>query len=358
MELTDIAVLRLQAQHIAQADFAKPEAVVKHLLAMQAQDYPGALWSVGLRTKDSTLADVEQAIVDRKIVRTWPMRGTLHLMHADDAAWMVRLLASRATAAAKGRRLTLGLSDAVMKEVEALTRTELSGGKVIRRDDFQKLLREKVTGVKIEAAHYGHILRNFGEQGIVCFGPHDGKQPTFVLMDDWLPQPKEKNRDEALQELATRYFVSHGPATLKDFAGWTMLTMGDARKALELALPELESEVVSSTTYYFSRNLKLADTPSVFLLPGFDEYLLGYKDRSAALTAEHSQRIVPGNNGMFIATIILDGQVIGTWKKKVTKQAVTIEPEIFSPNFKVPPKLLSKAAERYGYFAGLVPKIT
>jgi len=353
----DVARLRLISQGIAQTSLETPESVVHHLLAMQAQDYPGALWAVGLRMRKPDVAAIEQAITDRKIVRTWPMRGTLHFMHAADARWLVELLAPRVTTSAKGRRLNLGLTDTVMAEAEAILRTELSSGKVVRRDSLRRALATGVRGVAIEAPQFGHILRNFGERGIICFGPHDGKQPTFVLLDDWLPKTPARDRDEALGELARRYFTSHGPATLRDFAGWGYLTMGDARTALELARAELETIVVSDTVYYIGRVLEPVDTPRVCLLPGFDEYMLGYKDRSAALATAHSQKIIPGNNGMFLPTVILDGRVVGTWKRTVRKSGVGITLALFDPSIDLPQADLQSAVSRYGTFLGMAASV-
>lgn len=324
MKQRDIGSMRLAAQHMTSDLFDTPEAVVRHLLAMQAQDYNGALWSIGLRTKQSTRYDVEQAIRDRKIVRTWPMRGTLHFLHADDVHWMVALLAGRATAAAKSRRIKqLGLTDAVVDEAERALRNALHGGKSILRGDVVGLLHDKVKGIEITNQHTQHLMRNFGERGIICFGPYEGKQPTFVLLDEWIPKPVEKPRSEALHELALRYFVSHGPATLKDFSGWGMMTMTDAKAGLAAAEAQLDQATIDATTYYFARNLAHAPTHDALLLPGFDEYLLGYKDRSAVLDLAHAQKVVPGNNGMFLPTVVQDGQVVGLWQRKHTAKAVT-----------------------------------
>jgi len=340
-----IANMRLAAQHIAQADFARPEDAVRHLLALQAQDYPGALWAIALRAHHCTAADVEQAIRDRKIVRTWPMRGTLHMLHADDVRWMLNLLAPRATAAAKTRRLALGLTDEVMTEAETCVRSLLAGGTVMRRDILQKELGKRLTGITMDASHFGHILRNFGERGITCFGPHEGKQPTFVLLDDWVPKSPLPDKPAALAELTRRYFISHGPATLKDLAGWGMLTMTDAKTGLAAVSDQLDSAEFAGATYYYAKGLQPAAEPNVFLLPGFDEYVLGYKDRSAAVPDEHSQKVVPGNNGMFKATIVVNGQIVGTWKR-ANRKALQIEASYFAKEYPLPQAIL----DRYGQF--------
>lgn len=344
-----IALQRLISQKISRPEFQKPEDTVKHLLAMQAQDYGGALWSIGLRTKGCTQADVEKAIADRKIVRTWPMRGTLHCVHADDVHWLLDLLAPRATAAAKTRRLSLGLTDEVMGEAEKIIREALTGGKYVRRDELMRILSAKVSGIVMGNNQAGHIFRNFGERGIVCFGPHDGKQPTFVLLDEWVSKGETMDHETALGQLAERYFASHGPALVTDLAGWAGITMGDARKGLEHAGKALVSTEIEGKLYYHTANIpKTDDASAAQLLPGFDEYILGYKDRSAVLTAEHSAKIVPGGNGMFLPTILVDGQVVGTWKRTVKKTGVDIRYIFFDKVYSE--KLFQAAADRYKRF--------
>lgn len=329
MTTNDIGPLRLRAQGIAEAADT-PQAAVRHLLAMQAQDYNGALWSVGLRTKNPSKKAVERAIADHEIVRTWPMRGTLHFLHADDVHWMVELLAPRATQAAQSRRVKqLGLTDTVVDEAEAIMRGALKGGKSIVRGDVVTLLQD-VKGLKIDNQHTQHLMRNFGERGIICFGPNEGKQPTFVLLDEWVPKQVPKLREDALIELATRYFISHGPATLKDFAGWGMMMMRDAKFGLEGALPKLATSYIDGTVYYHEPGLKPAHMKPL-LLPGFDEYLLGYKAREDVLNGEHAKKIVPGGNGMFLPTIVADGRVVGLWRKTVKARGVTHEYEFFGP---------------------------
>jgi hypothetical protein len=358
MQQPTIAHLRLTSQRIGQADFKRPEDVVRHMLAMQAQDYTGALWSIGLRMTNSTQEAVEEAIKTRKIVRTWPMRGTLHFLHADDAKWMVKLLAHRATQSAKGRRLALGLDDMVMTHAEAVVREALSDGKSMRRDELMKLLSERVTTTSIGNQEAGHVFRNLAEHGVLCFGVHDGKQPTFVLMDEWIPDAQDKEHDEAVGLLAERYFVSHGPATLQDFAGWGFMTMTEAKQGLEIAGSKLTKLEVDGLTYYMAHSGKVAPpTSSTFLLPGFDEYILGYKDRRSVLATEHSQKVVPGNNGMFLSTIIVDGAVVGTWKHVVKAGVLQITPQYFDEVEFQAQELLVPAAQKYANFIGHTGKI-
>ena len=350
MNTKDIARLRLFAQHIAQKDFTSAVDVARHLVALQAQDYSGALWSVALRTKHLKREDVEKAIVERTIVRTWPMRGTLHLLAAEDVRWVVALLAPRATAAAAGRRRQLEIDEVVIEKAKAIIISALEGGKCLSRQQLCDRMDQH--GVSTAGQRGIHLLRHFSELGLLCFGPHDGKQPTFVLVDEWLPPTPPKERDEALGELTLRYFTSHGPASLKDFAGWGMLTMKDAKLGLEIAKNDLETVIVDGIEYWFSERNTSAAT-IVRLLPGFDEFMLGYKDRSASLKPEHSQRIVPGGNGMFLPTVVIDGIVCGTWRRiqRSKRQEIVISP--FAPISARYNKTIDDEVVRYGQYSAV-----
>ena len=348
MNATNIAKLRLSSQHIAQADFARAEDVVAHMGAMQAQDYPGALWSIGLRTHDLTQSDVERAITERKIIRTWPMRGTLHFVAAEDARWMIKLLATRATAAAATRRKQLEIDDTVIAKSRTVIENALSGGKCLTRARLCEQLDKN--GIATAGQRGIHLLRHFSELGVLCFGPHEGKQPTFVLMEEWLPPTRELSYEESLAELTERYFTSHGPATLQDFAGWTKLTLTDARLGLSAAASALTKETVGETDYWFGPHMQPDTTFSAYLLPGFDEYMLGYKNRSAALPLVHAEKIVPGGNGMFRPTVVLNGQVAGTWKKIVRKSGIRLQLEPFRPFAAEELKHIETAAKRYSAF--------
>lgn len=349
-----IGLLRLAAHRITTSRFTRPDDAVRHMVAMQAQDYNGGLWSVGLRTNDATQKDVEQDIIDRKIVRTWPMRGTLHFVHTDDIHWLLATTAGRATAMAKSRRIQqLGLSDTIVEKAEAIVRSELAGGTIITRSDMTQLLKEKITAITISNQHVQHLMRNFGERGVICFGPHREKQPTFVLLDDWIgKRTVEKTREDALAELAKRYFTSHGPATLKDFSGWGMLTVADAKAGLAAVRADLRELVINDTVYYCAPDCALIAQPDTLLLPGFDEYVLGYKQRDAILQPEYMARVVPGNNGMFLATVVEDGIIVGTWKKTVKKDSISFTYNNFEPH--TSPQLNTKRSEdRYRQFLSL-----
>lgn len=298
--------------------------VVRRAGAMQAQDLDGVLWSLGLRT-GLTQAAVEQAIADRHLVRTWPMRGTLHLVPAQDARWMCALLAGPSIRAAERMRAHLGIEEQhLATAVDTLT-AALTGGAVLTRAAAVEALGR--AGLDTSGQRGYHYLVRLAQAGLICQGPREGKQQTFVALDAWVPQHVEPSREEAMARLADRYVASHGPVTERDFAGWCGQNLGFAREAIALAGSAIVRERRDDVEY-----LVHADAPTdvtlsraVHLLPGFDEFMLGYKDRSAVITREHEAIVVPGRNGVFSRTVVTGGRVVGRWRSVVRRGSLGVQ---------------------------------
>jgi hypothetical protein len=345
--------LRLLAQGIAHPAASSPEAVVTHLGAVQAQDYPGALWSIAVRTPGATRADVERAVTERTIVRTWPMRGTLHFVPAADAAWMLRLLAPRVLRGRASVYRYHELDDATWRKARLVIERALARERVMtRRALFAELDAARVA----TSGQRGiHILQRLSMELMLCQGPHLRREPTFTLFDDWIRSSRTLARDEALLLLGRRYFASHGPASLRDFANWTGLTMADARTALHLARPFLDRVDAGAGEMWMSSTLNAEEAPVARsqLLPGFDEYLLGYRDRSAVLDAAHTELITPGRNGVFQATLVVDGRVRGTWRRSSRRQGTMLRVQPFGPLPAPVRKAVATAADRYARFLGV-----
>ncbi|HJP81068.1 MAG TPA: winged helix DNA-binding domain-containing protein [Candidatus Saccharimonadales bacterium] len=356
MNHSEIARYSLAAQHITQPDFTSAEEVVRYMGAMQAQDYPGALWSVALRTPTLTRKDVEAAIENRSIVRSWPMRGTLHFVAAADIRWITQLLAPRVLQSAAGRERQLDLNEEAFKKARDVIVKALADVPQLERSEL--LLALEHAGIATENQRGYHILWRFAQEGLICFGSHVGKQPSFALLDTWIPSHDPlPDRATALRELAIRYFVSHGPATLKDFAGWGSMTLTNAKQAIEYAGTEIAQSLIDGELYWHAPSLREPASHSTLLLPGFDEFLLGYKDRSAMLEPDGLQRIVPGGNGMFRPTIVVDGHVDGTWKKtpKAKEIILTLEPFVLLPAHVI--KDIEQVARRYSIFLEIPVKL-
>jgi hypothetical protein len=330
--LHEVALLRLVAQWVAGPQ-GTPVEVVRRLGAVQGQDFPGAITSVALRTAARRRKDVEVALDDGEIVRSWPMRGTLHLLAADDAHWMLELLASRSLTALTARWAQLGLSEADAERARELVTAALAGGGRMRRADLLTAIEDG--GVATTGQRGYHLLGYLARTGTLCLGPTDGAgEQLLVLLDDWVPAPRRPARDEALGELTLRFFRGHGPATVHDLARWAGLPLRDVRAGLAIARPQLAALDVDGVEHLLDPEVpdRLAacrqEADGVFLLPGFDEFVLGYRDRTTILGPEFAERIVPGSNGMFRPTVVLGGRVVGTWQwtGRGAKRAVTATP--------------------------------
>jgi Winged helix DNA-binding domain len=339
---------RLTNQHIARPAFDDPAAVVRWLGAVQAQDYLGGLWAVGLRTRSATEASVEDAIARGEFVRTWPMRGTLHFVAAADVRWMLSLLAPRTRTATSARWRQLELDHAVMARSAKVAEKALVGGKRVRRDALYALWNK--AGIATHDSRGLHILGHLAQTGLICFGPREGKQQTFTLVEEWLPTARPLERDVALGELARRYCTSHGPATLHDFSWWSGLTVTDARAGLDGVKSSLDGETLDGRTFWFSSSTASA-VKAVYLLPAWDEFTVAYRDRADILDARFT-RMVNAGGGVLKPVIVIGGTVVGTWQRTFARGKAVVRPAPFEP---LPPAVkdaLEAAARKYGRFLG------
>jgi Winged helix DNA-binding domain len=345
----DVAQQRLRTQRLTGSGFAAPADVVRWFGAVQAQDYYGALWAVGQRCANATAASVEHAIADRAIVRTWPLRGTLHFVAAEDVGWMMEHLAPRLAERTTRRFLPFGLDRRVFARCATTIVKALEGGRQLTRPK----LYERLERAGIPTAGRGlHILWQMAHDGLICFGTREGKQHTFVLLEEWVPKATRLDRDEALAELARRYFTSHGPATLQDFTWWSGLAVADARSGVAMAGIDLGRTRRSAATEFTPRTAAprtAHHAPHVVLLPPYDEYTVAYKDRSAALDPKHAAAT---RNGIFSPTIVIDGRIAGTWTSRPTASAVTISLQPLTRLTPVQSHAIAAAAARYGRFLG------
>jgi Winged helix DNA-binding domain len=345
----DIARIRLSSQLIAEPTPEPPAAVVRRLGAVQAQDYLGALWAIGLRQRAATEGAVERALADRTIVRTWPMRGTLHIVAAEDVRWMLELLTPRVVAGSAARHRELELDARVFARSGELFLRALEGGRQVARPHLYEILN--AAKISTAGSRGLHILGYHAQARLICFGAREGKQQTFALLDEWVPQAKAKEREEALAELAVRYFTGHGPATVHDFAWWSGLSVADARTGVELAKPRLTSGVIDDRTYWFAASARAprARPERAYLLPAFDEYTVAYRDRSAVLDPALTKRVNAGG-GMLNPTMVLGGRVVGTWKRTLTKASVAVGFMPFARLAKADHQAFAAAADRYAAF--------
>ncbi|TKJ35142.1 winged helix DNA-binding domain-containing protein [Blastococcus sp. CCUG 61487] len=332
---SEVGLLRLVAQGLAGPKATTAVDAVRRLTAAQGQDYPGALTSIALRTESRSRDEVVAALDRGEVVRSWPMRGTLHLTAAEDLPWMLDLLGERALAGAAPRRAALGLTDDDVARANATVVDALAGGRRLTRAEL--LAAIEAAGVAITGQRGYHLLWYAAQTGHTCLGPTADGEQLFVLLAEWVPTPRRPAREEALAELAVRFFTGHGPATVHDLARWAGLTVRDARAGLAAARPQLDSLTIEATEHFLDPAVPerlaacRAEARGTFLLPGFDEFVLGYGDRRHVLDPAFAERIVPGRNGMFLASVVVDGRIVGTWRREGSGRRRTAVGTAFRP---------------------------
>jgi Winged helix DNA-binding domain len=331
----DIVRLRLRSHALVEAELHSPVEVVERMLALQAQDFLAGKWAIGIRSPGLSSAQVDAAINSGAILRSWPMRGTLHFVPPADLNWMLQLTTRRLLAGTKTRQAQLKLDQAVIEAARAIAVDVLSGGRELSRAGFLQALDDR--GIATTNQRGYHLIWHLAQTGTLCWGRIDGKTQVLVLLDEWVTQPRLLEREEALGEFLVRYLRGHGPATIKDFAWWSQLTLADARVARAVAGDRLAELEVDGQTLHLEAATDVGELGGpirqrspVLTLGGFDEYLLGYQDRSFSVDDDKLTRVVPGKNGIFLPIMVSNGRVTGTWRRLAKGRSITVEPQPFS----------------------------
>jgi len=349
MTLTEISNLRLISQKIATPEFKTATEVVSRMGAIQAQDFLMSKWAIGVRLSDPAVDIVESSINKGEIVRIHVLRPTWHLISSADIHWMMMLSTQKIKSSFKARYKELDLTESVISKTQAIIVRKLSNGFNLTREE----LADEFTKSKIrtDANRLSHILFCAELDGLVCSGPIKKNKITYALLHEWVPKKTDLTRDEALAELAKRYFLSRFPATLEDFTWWSNLSATDSRRALDFVKSGFYSETIGAQKYWFpgSINGEISINESVYLLPAYDEFLISYRDRSSSLSLVNNKRTV-SDNGIFYPTIVVNGQVAGIWKRTVQKDKVIIRTDFFQSPGKVVRKMAEKKAELFGKF--------
>ncbi len=349
MAPTAIALRRLYQQRLSQNPFATPDEVVAWLGAVQAQDYAGAKWALGLRMQHATDDMIEQAFADGTILRTHLLRPTWHFVTPADIRWILELTAPRVNAVNAYMYRQLELDDALFVRSNAVIARALEGGQQLTRAELGLALAE--AGIVAEGMRLGYIVHRAELDAVVCSGPRRGKQFTYALLDERAPQARRLQRDEALAELTRRYYTGHGPATVRDFVWWSGLTVADAKAGLEMVASHLAHELIEGQTYWFSASMPPAAEPTeaAFLLPTYDEFLVGF----ASFGESRQGGRDAGKKVVFDSTLVIGGQVVGSWRRTFKKGAVVVEVAPFAPLSAAEGESVTAAARRYGAFLGM-----
>lgn len=328
-------------------------AVVDHLGALQGQDWRASQWAIGVRAPGATTADVAAAFNSREIVRSWPMRGTVHITRAEDIGWIQSLTGRRVVAGAPKRREFLGITDTLLDRLVSTSLDALSGGVSLNREELSTIWSD--AGIEWQSNWRYHLIWWMCQNNLATFGPIELAptaqdpasqdpapqdptsqtpteatpipEPRLVLAAEWITNPRNLEGDEALVALAHAYVRGRGAVRHKDFAWWSGLTMGDAKRGLglaadqELVAPAQLADVSGANGALWADSSALdalalpAGTLGAQLLPGFDEHLLGFTNRETQLDPQYFDRVVPGRNGVFLPTVVQEGRTVGTWKR-------------------------------------------
>lgn len=342
----NIARLRLNNQRIIASSFSKPSDVVAHLGAMQAQDYVMSKWAIGVRTPHMLEKTVEEAINEGSIVRTHILRPTWHLVAAQDIRWMLALTAPHVYRLVTYTYRQLELTEAILNKATALILKLLEGNNYLTRAELMAELGKE--GIPTNELRAAHLMFHAELNGIVCNGPMKGKQITYALMDERVPPAPTPTRDEALGQLAKRYFMSHGPATLADFVWWSGLKVTDARAGLDSIQSHLVSAKINEQVYWMPNDLPTTTQDTLHLLPAFDEFMVSYKDRTSSLSAAHQTNAISAN-GIFKPIVVVNGLVKGIWKRTLKKETVVVETTLFDAD-PLDHLLVKTAVEHYSQF--------
>jgi hypothetical protein len=358
MGTPDLARQRLVNQGLVKPALKTAREVVAMLGAVQAQDYAGAKWGIAQRTSGLSDTQSDKEIDDGTIVRTHVLRPTWHFVAATDIGWMLELTAPRVHAANAYWYRWLEVDDALARRSRSiLTKALKQGSHLTRAELGQALTRSRIdVAVPVRLAC---IVMRAELDGLICSGARRGKQFTYTLLENRVPKPAKLEREAALAELARRYFTTRGPATLDDFAWWSGLAKSDARRGVEAAASELRHEAThgkSCWTAAAERTTRVR-APLAHLLPNYDEFVVGLKDRSASGERLASAGVKPRTSALLGHSLVVNGQIVGGWQRTLAGRAAVIEPKPLTRLTKSERESVEVAARKFGRFLELTARV-
>ncbi len=342
---------RLAAQRLTGEPFADAAAAVASSGAVQAQEHAEALWSLSLRAADPGLADVQAAGDRGEILRTHVLRPTWHFVAAADLAWLLRLTGARIQAKNAGRYRELGLDAATLARVGEVWAAALADGEPRTRQELEAALRG--AGIDTAGQRIAHMLLNAELEAVITSGPRRERQHTYLRFEQRVPPAPERSRDEDVAALAQRYFASHGPATLRDFAWWSGLTVADGRAGIAAAGDRLSAQQDDEGTAWIAATDAPAPAASsgALLLGMYDEMTVAYRDlRNVAADGRVSTELLQ-------RPVVIDGETVGTWKRVLGRREVVVHATLDTRLSAGRHGALRAAAERFGAFVGLPARL-
>jgi len=315
MTIAQIIKCRLHNQQLSQQFFYDAQQAVAWMGAIQSQDYAAARWALGQRVAGANDSYIEDAFSRGDILRTHVLRPTWHFVAPADIRWMLMLTAPRIVAQCAHAYRSLELDAAVFRRSHKTLEKILAGDRQLTRDKIAAALQK--AKVNTDDLRLTHLMMRAELDGLICSGGRQGKQFTYTLLDERVPATPKLSRDEALATLTTRYFQSHGPAALNDFAWWSGLTTGIAKEGMELVRNKFINVQVDGKTYWLADDKHAAESASrrAYLLPNYDEYIVAYKDRGMLMDERHNNKLDARGNVLFNNVIIINDKVAGLWKR-------------------------------------------
>ena len=349
----DLVRERLASQFLTTRGPERASDVVRTFGAVQAQDYAGAKWALSMRARDATESEIERELIEGRILRTHVLRPTWHFVVPEDIRWMLKLTGPRISRVMGYYNRALELTPAVFKRSHAVIAKALSGGKHLTRAELAALLEKARVGA-VTGERLARIVMQAELDALVCSGAMKGKQFTYGLLDERAAASDDRSRDEALAELGRRYFFNRGPATLRDFAWWSGLTIADGKRAVQMLDKELEHTKIAAQSYWWRpRPGKTPPAgPSAHLLPNYDEYFIGFKDRSSIARRVGDTKLVSGGDALIANIVFVDGQIVGGWKRTFDRKGVIVTLKLLSRLTKAERQRIAAELDRFSAFLG------
>ena len=351
--MADIVAARLRAQHLTGQPFGDAAEAVRYFGAVQAQDYPAAKWALGLRLRAATDAGLDHAYDSGAFLRTHVLRPTWHFVAPQDIRWMLALTGPRIRQKMAFRYRELELDARTEAHAHRVFEKVLSGGNYLTRAELGEELAH--AGIGPDGQRLPHLISSAELAGLVVGGPRKGKQMSWALLEERVPKAPELDPDQAIGELARRYFVSHGPAQVRDFVWWSGLTQVEVRRGIVIAGTALDHREIDGLDYWFDARLgsPRVTTQAAIFLPNFDEYTVGYADRSALLHPNRPFRPELFSFASVLANVVtIGGQVCAAWRRQTGRDALVIEVRALAEVSAMERRLIESAATRYMRFLG------
>jgi hypothetical protein len=349
--VNDIAARRLQAQRLTGEPFKSPLDAIRWLTAVQSQDYAGAKWALGQRSRQATDAELDRLFDEGAILRTHVLRPTWHFVLPEDIGWLLALTGPRVRAGLVARNRELEIDEKVAARAEALFHAALAGGRSLTRGELGQVL--SAGRISPAGQRLPHLIMRTELDALIASGPRRGKQFTYALLNERAPKARAFDRDEGVAELTLRYFRSHGPAQIQDFVWWSGLRMADARAGLAIAGQALEHRTMDGKDYWFDSTVVPPHKASTaaHLLPNFDEYTVAYRDRAEMVHADRPFEAKLFSFGSILSNVVtVGGKVRGSWRRSFARDGVRIEARMLDRLTPVESRAVEEAGRRFGEF--------